>query len=233
MDQSDSLIGISSKSVRLQFIRKVFSIVSVMLFITACFVCSAFLIDGYADFYVRNIWIAIVAVVIVIVTSFSIVCYKSVARESPKNYLFLTAYIVSESYLVSGITMHYSVDEVSMAAGLTVAMVCSLTLYAFRTKTDFTMMGGFLLTLVVLLLLGGIICLFYPNHIMYVVITCATLLCFSLYLVYDVQLLAGGRKNEYSKDDYVVASLQIFIDILRIFLELLKLISLIKRRRGH
>ena len=52
---------------------------------------------------------------------------------------------------------------------------------------------------------------------------CIGVLVFSLFLVYDTQLLVGGRKYELSEEEYVFAALTIYIDVIQIFLYLLEL----------
>lgn len=47
---------------------------------------------------------------------------------------------------------------------------------------------------------------------------------FSLYLIYDTQLILGKHKKRYRIDDFIIASLNIYIDIVQIFLSLLELI---------
>ena len=44
-----------------------------------------------------------------------------------------------------------------------------------------------------------------------------------LFLLIDTQLIVGGRRHELSIDDYVVGALILYLDIIYIFLELLKL----------
>ena len=46
---------------------------------------------------------------------------------------------------------------------------------------------------------------------------------YGLYLIYDTQLVAGGGQHELSYDDYIVGALLIYVDIMMLFLELLKL----------
>ena len=46
---------------------------------------------------------------------------------------------------------------------------------------------------------------------------------YGLFLIYDTQMIAGGRKYELSLDDYIIGALILYIDIIMIFLELLKL----------
>lgn len=64
----------------------------------------------------------------------------------------------------------------------------------------------------------------------YIVSTIVSLLIigmFSAYLVFDIQRLTNPRKNSYtySVDDYIIAALDIYIDIVMIFKELIIMLA--------
>ena len=44
-------------------------------------------------------------------------------------------------------------------------------------------------------------------------------------MIYDVQLICGGKRGEISIDEYVVGSLMIYLDIIRIFLKILQILE--------
>ena len=44
---------------------------------------------------------------------------------------------------------------------------------------------------------------------------------FGVYLIFDTQLIMGGKRYELSIDDYVVGALILYLDIIMIFLYLL------------
>ena len=46
---------------------------------------------------------------------------------------------------------------------------------------------------------------------------------YGLYLIYDTQLITCGKSHSLSYDDYILGSLLVYIDIMLIFLELLRL----------
>ena len=52
-------------------------------------------------------------------------------------------------------------------------------------------------------------------------------LLFSLYLVYDTQLIVGGthRKHQFEIDDYAMAAICLYIDIIQIFMYILTLVG--------
>jgi FtsH-binding integral membrane protein len=50
---------------------------------------------------------------------------------------------------------------------------------------------------------------------------------FSMYLVYDTQIIVGGEHKSYQfdMDDYVLAALVIYLDIINLFILLLQLLN--------
>ncbi len=52
-------------------------------------------------------------------------------------------------------------------------------------------------------------------------------LLFSCYLVYDTQLIIGGKhaKFQFSVDDYVFAALNLYLDIINLFIYILQLLN--------
>jgi FtsH-binding integral membrane protein len=50
-------------------------------------------------------------------------------------------------------------------------------------------------------------------------------LLFSIYLVIDTQMIMGGKSVELRVDEYTLAALLLYIDIIQIFLYILQLLS--------
>ena len=48
---------------------------------------------------------------------------------------------------------------------------------------------------------------------------------FGIYLVYDTQLIANGKRYGLSLDDYVIAAIVIYLDVIYIFLRVLSIMS--------
>lgn len=115
---------------------------------------------------------------------------------------------------------------VLIALGITVLVVVSLTAFAFQTKYDFTNLSGMLFVSLVVLILFGIFAGIFHSRVLSVLYACIGVIIFSLYLVYDTQLVIGGKhKYQFSVDDYVFAALNIYLDIVNLFLFVLALVS--------
>ena len=113
-----------------------------------------------------------------------------------------------------------------LAVGITALVVLGLTIFALQTKIDFTMCNGILFALLLCLMIFGIFCAIFPSDIMNVVYASLGAVIFSCYIVVDTQLMMGG-KHQYSIDpeEYVFATLNLYLDIINLFLMILSLVG--------
>lgn len=153
-------------------------------------------------------------------------CCENVRRKSPINFIVLSIFTVAESYMIAVATFRFQPDDVVMAFGITTALCLALTLFAFQTKWDFTMMGGMLFVALILLFLLGLISAFFPGKGMTLVYSSCGALLFSIYLIYDTQMMMGGKhKHSISPEEYVFAALTLYLDIINIFMYILSIIG--------
>ncbi|XP_045766790.1 protein lifeguard 1-like [Maniola jurtina] len=228
-DQDVEAFDFTEQSIRRGFIRKVYAILMCQLLITMGCI-SLFLFHEPTQQFVKDnpylLWIAIVVLVVCLI---SMACCTEVRRTAPMNFIFLTLFTLAQSFLLGVITSAYNVSEVMMAVGITAAVCLGLTLFAFQTKFDFTMMGGALVAASMVLLVFGILALILRSNILTLVYAAAGALIFSLYLVYDTQLMMGGKhKYSISPEEYIFAALNLYLDIVNIFLFILTIIGATK-----
>jgi len=215
------------KAVRLGFIRKVYSILCAQLTVTLGIVAvfTAESVKNYAR--TEGWWIFVIAIIVMLVTLIGLACCESVRRKTPQNYIFLGLFTVAEGFLLGMATASYSVPEIMMAVGTTAAIVLALTIFAFQTKIDFTAWGGALLACLLVFVIFGFIAAFLPGQrtvrLVYAAIGC---IIFSLYIIYDTQLMLGGKhKYSLSPEEYVFAALNLYLDIVNLFLYILQIIG--------
>lgn len=79
------------------------------------------------------------------------------------------------------------------------------------------------------MLVFGIVAIFWRDPIVQLIYSCLAALVFSLYLVYDTQLILGQKKYSYSLDDSYIAAIQLYTDIIQIFLNLLQILAYFDR----
>ena len=211
------------QKLRLGFIRKVYGIIAFQLLITTVVIYFTVTSKVIQQFMVLNPALMYLFLAGAILTEIPIFCCQSVANKVPLNYVLLLIFTACESYLVAYITIFYEPTSVLMCAGITFAIVLGLTIYAIFTKTDVTMCGGALASFSIILIILTIIGIFYTSLFYQALVNSCGVFLFSIYLIYDTQLVIGNKKNFISTDSYIIGALMIYVDIVALFIRILKL----------
>lgn len=218
--------GFSDKSIRQKFISKVYCILMFQLLITLGFVSLGTFHEPTKLFIKSNPMLSILAIVVTFGTLIALACCENLRRNSPTNFILLFVFTIAESFLLAVTVSRYYPSQVLMALGLTTLICFALTVFALQTKIDFTVMGGFLMVAAIVLLVVSIVAMFFPGKLMTLIIASAGAIIFSLYLIYDTQMMVGGdHKYSISPEEYVFAALTIYVDVINIFIYILTIIG--------
>lgn len=225
-----------TQAVRFGFIRKVYGIVSAQLLISLIFIIAGMFLDlRIISNLAGNILAILYAISIVALITTAILICCCFRRSFPANYICLGIFTLAESFLLFLFTSRFSANTVIIALAMTAAMTIGLTLYAMTTKTDFTYCGALLWMCSLGLIVFWILFIFMSpfgndkgNKVLYIGCCMAGVVIYSLYLVYDTQLMIGKFGNEYSVDDYVFAAINIYLDIINLFIYILQIVAVAK-----
>lgn len=215
----------NNAGVRLGFIRKVYYIISFMLLVTFGMVAVTYFVPAVRYWQVQNYWLMIVCSVLTLIIMYVLGCFRQVARAVPWNYLLLFLFTLCMAYTVSYITAQYTGEAIIIAVGITAAVVIALSIYATCTTTDFTTCWGLMIVLGVAMLIGSIIGIFLRNRWFDVGMAVLGVITFGFYLVVDTQLVIGKNSRAYGVDDYIMAAVAIYMDIIQLFLQILRLVG--------
>jgi FtsH-binding integral membrane protein len=151
----------------------------------------------------------LISLVSILVLSFS----ESARHSHPTNLILLAVFTAAEGVLIGNISAQYKIASVALAVIITAGVTLGLTVYAMRTKKDFTMQGGLLLTLLLTLIFTSLVGVFIRSPVFDLLIAGGGALLFGAYIVFDVQMLAGGKHttHQLSPDDYVVGAITIYL----------------------
>ena len=214
--------------VRRGFIIKTYGILISQLVITLCFILISLIekvrqgVRNNGGLFYSLLIISVVATVVILVM---FVCFRNLARNTPINYILLFTFTVCMSYYCFCACLFYDQRIVIEALTLTTASTIGLTVYAFKTKDDYTYWGFVLFSLLFVIPLAALSFIWFPIIYMLCIIT-AGIVIYSLYIVYDTQLILGQLGLSYRIDDYVLAALNLYIDIIYLFIRLLELLGI-------
>ena len=210
------------------FLVKVYGILSVQLFITLFFILL-FQKDSIKSYFISRpifTWfLIIISTIGFFYTLYLLSGNQNLGKKVPYNYLTLLIVTLFMSFICALFAVSYSFSIVLFCILLTIISSITITGYAYITNKDFSYIKA--LVAVIISQFGGFIYTVFILDITMLEQVCffvATLL-FGIYLVYDTQVILKKYGEVYTIDDYIFASLQIYIDIARLFLTILAMIG--------
>ncbi|KAG9957143.1 Bax inhibitor family protein, partial [Aureobasidium melanogenum] len=205
--------------IRMQFVRKVYSILTVQLLATAGLSSVSFFSPGYKAFIQTNQWLMWVSLFGAI--GFMLLTFWK-RKSYPTNLLFLGGFTAMEAYSISVVTSFFESKIVLEALIFTLGIFVALTLFACQTKYDFTSWIPYLAGALWVVIIFGFMAAFFPHtstiELGYGVV-CA--LIFSGYILVDTQLIM----RHYHVEEEIAASISLYLDIINLFLAILRILN--------
>ena len=200
---------------RLTFIKKVYSLLAMSMGTAAV---GAYLGSGPLLLLVAP------NMMLFFILQFALIIFASFASRRPGlNMVALFSFTT-----VSGLTLGPLLYQVgpSIAAeafALTAITFAGLSLYIVYSKKDFSFMSGFLMTGLIVVIVGGLLNMFFiQSGMMHFVMSGASVLLFSGFILYDT----SNIMRYYGTDEYVSATLALYLDILNLFIALLSILGI-------
>ncbi|XP_077392157.1 protein lifeguard 3-like [Festucalex cinctus] len=216
-----------STSVRHAFIRKVYLILAAQLTVTFSVVAVFTFVDPVKMFVIRYPGIYWASLVVYFIVYCILICCKEPRRRFPWNLVLLGVFTVALSYMSGTISSYYETKAVFLAMGITALVCATVTVFCFQTKVDFTSCGGFLcIAAILLVILGTVTAVVLSFHYvpwLHMLYAAIGAIVYTLFLVYNTQLLIGNRELALSPEEYVYGALSLYIDIVHIFLFILQI----------
>ncbi|XP_048856397.1 protein lifeguard 2-like isoform X2 [Brienomyrus brachyistius] len=218
------------KNIRRIFIRKVYCILMIQLCVAVAVVALFSYSEPVKTYIQANpgwYW----ASYVVFCVTFISLSFCSVARRCfPWNLILLAVFTLSLSYMTAMVSSYYNTRSVLVTLGITALVCLSVTVFSFQTKIDFTSCQGVLLILSMTVCFCGIFlaCVVPFGYVPWLQAIYAVLgaIVFTMFLVFDTQVLLGKKHSSISPEDYIFASLSIYLDIIYIFSFLLQLFGM-------
>lgn len=154
------------------------------------------------------------------------------ARDFPRNIILTFLFAFVEGVFIAPflyIAERNAPGVIVQAGALTFAAFGVLTLYALLSRRDFSAWGSFLMVGLVVLILASILNRFIGGVAGSMWISAVGVMIFAGLLVFDTwRILKSGT---YTQDDYVMATVSIYLDLLNMFMFIVSLLGNGNRRR--
>ena len=142
--------------------------------------------------------------------------------------IFFYTYAVAMGASLSLFFMIFKIGSIFQAFFITSALFGVMSLYGYTTKKDLTSLGSFLMMGLIGLLIAGIVNLFLQSAMMSFIISCVSVLVFTLLVAFDTQNIKDTydvTTGEEREKLGILGALSLYMNFINIFIHLLELIG--------
>ena len=161
-------------------------------------------------------------------TMFVCLCCEDLLRKTPSKYIIYSLFVLAVSYSLGISSLYIKGDVLYISIIITTGTTTSLILYSFIATTDFTEYYTYLVAIFFSLILIGIVNIFFNNTIIQIIISGGGALVFACFIVFDMQMILGQKhiKYKYSIDDFILAAMSLYLDVINMFLYIIQFLTL-------
>lgn len=211
---------------RATLVRRTYGLVFLSVIVTVLGSAFAMTQQPLMDAVIQHPFITFLAVFIPLIMA------QRAARDFPKNLIltflftfvegvFIAPFLVAANQVAPGV--------VGQAAVLTLGTFGALTAYALFSRRDFSAWGSFFMIGVVVLIIAMLINGFVGSAAGGLWLAAIGVFIFAGLLVFDTWRIV--RSGTYGPDDYVLAAVSIYLDLLNMFMMILTLLTGGRNRR--
>ncbi|XP_076241766.1 protein lifeguard 4-like isoform X1 [Calliopsis andreniformis] len=236
-------------NIRLGFLRKVYGLLSIQLLITVVIAATFMTFEPLKVFIQENSWTLLLSFVTTMGTLIALYIKR---RDHPVNLILLTIFTLAKAYTIGIIVSMYDVATVLEALFITLTVMIGLTIYTFQSKRDLSISSsGYIFHLILhqycayynyeyfilmfniyrliiglwILLLGGFMQIFIQSTIFELLLCIAGAALMSMFIVFDTRLIM----HTLSPEEYILATINIYLDVINLFLYVLRILAASKQ----
>ena len=154
-------------------------------------------------------------------------------RQKRIGLTFLFSFTAVSGVTLYPVVLYYAstlgAQLVAVAFATTAIVFGVLAVYAYQSSRDFSYLGGFLFGGTIALVVIGLVGLFFPfaGSFMDYIYTFGGVLIFIGWILYDISNIRHG----VAQDDVPLVVLNLYLDLVNLFLFILRLLALLTGRR--
>ncbi|CAM4564690.1 unnamed protein product [Leuciscus chuanchicus] len=215
-------VATASVHIRMDFLRKVYTILSLQIIITTAVSALFMLCNPIKTFVHESPALVLISAIGSLILLLALAVYR---HQHPVNLYLLFGFTLLESLSVATAVSFYEYTIVLQAFVLTSAVFLGLTAYTFQSKRDFSKLGASLFAGLWILIIASFMRLFFYNDTMELVFAGAGALLFCGFIIFDTHLLM----HKLSPEEHVLASINLYLDIVNLFLYILRILDSMKK----
>lgn len=201
---------------RMAFLKKVYGLLSISVLMAAAASWVTISNEAFLSTVVNNY-------ILFIIVEFAAIFFALWARKKETMGLVaLFSFTMLTGVTTAPVLLIYTGQTVTNAIFLTGIIFAGLSFYTITSKRDFSFLGGMLTTGLIILIIGGLLNVFlFKSPMIMFMYSAVGVFLFSGFIIYDTFNIL----KRYPTDEYISATLSLYLDILNLFLMLLHLLG--------
>ncbi|XP_026578509.1 protein lifeguard 1-like [Pseudonaja textilis] len=219
----------ADRAIRRSFLWKLYLMLALQLGYTDAIICL-FIYWKFLKIWVkRRPWFCYSLLPAILIMVIALACCDQARRKFPLNIILLALFTILMGTWLGSIDAFFDADMLMWTVGSTSLVILGLHFFALQKKLELTITSGILLVFLFSLTITGVLCIFMQSQLDEVFYSGIGTLLFGIYLLVDTQLMLGKRHHyRLNPEEYVFAVLNVYIDILNMFLFILRFVGFMK-----
>ena len=173
----------------------------------------------------KSVVLYIIIIIILLITFIRPLVSDKILKSFPENYLYLSIFTLCFCYILCKIAIKFEFTLVLILSILNIIEILILTIESYITKgektpADIASIATFLG--LGLLFIGSVVGFLLKIPIFKLSIILLILIFLEVYILYDMNCIFIDKRRKFQKDEYVLATMFIYVDIFQTLLELLE-----------
>lgn len=211
-----------TKKIESKFIFKVYLHIFFELIICLTMIIFSFKIESFHYFIISKKIVFYIMSIIAFITFINPFFFDYILKKWPYNYLYLFIFVFSASYIVCTIVSSFNPNLIKISGILLIFELIGLLVYSYINKSEeIDIYYGSSYMLLCLLFLGSIVYFFDKINIYKLFLIIFFIWIFGIFLIYDMNLIFEEKRRAFEENDYVLATMFIYIDVIQTIFELI------------
>ena len=211
-----------TKKIESKFIFKVYLHIFFELIICLAMIIFSFKNESFHYFIVSKKIVFYIMSFIAFITFINPFFFDNILKKWPYNYIYLFIFVISASYIICAIISSFNQNLIKISGILLIFELIGLLVYSYINKSEeIDIYYGSSYMLLCLLFLGSIVYFFDKINIYKLFLIILFIWIFGIFLIYDMNLIFEEKRRAFEENDYALATMFIYIDIIQTIFELI------------
>lgn len=184
-------------------------------------------ITALTSYFSLGLKMGIISSIVLLLISFGLIFFINAKKNSELALWGLGFFSIVQGLTLGPLVNHYlhlhnGPAIVGGTTALTAVATAVCAAIAIKSKKDFSAIGGFLMAGTIVLLLALLVGVFFPSTTFILTVSALGALLFCGWIIYDVNMVVMERQTNYA-----LAALSIYLDILNLFVNLLRIVGVL------